>query len=158
MEETMNNRTVRRTLLGSAFVFSFIGLTPFAYAIPMDEQAYVGKNQRDPVVLIQRDAIVDGANVDDNRVQLFEYAEADAFGNSQRWGAGYDIKFSGQAARDFWIANTKITGYANTWARVFGSSFSVATVAAEAKTVTSAKSRWAGISYSIYVFGNKLRD
>lgn len=124
--------------------------------LTIDAEAYTGKNKRNPVS-VSRQALTMAGSAGAEEVTLFSQSEADTFGN-ERFGAGYQARLSGTAKRQNLLANTRFEGYANTWGKVFTKSFGVATVTAVANTLNEPGKQWAGIWYSVYVFGRKVKE
>jgi hypothetical protein len=118
--------------------------------VPRDSaEADVGYNIVDDPIVTQSHALVSESP---EKLTIFNRGHEDAFGNN-RFGGGYQLKTHATAERTDWTANTQLRGYANTWARVFGSSYGVFTVDAVANTINNPNSQWAGIWYNVMVFG-----
>ena len=116
--------------------------------------AYAGDNSQSPVETVrQLLTMMDPTGT----ITLFHHEEEDTWGGN-RWAAGYQLKAYAKTKRDSWTANSSTHGYVNAWGKILASSFPAFTATVVANTINNPNSKWAGIWYSIYVFGNKVKE
>lgn len=122
---------------------------------PWDSRdAYSGDNSQSPVDTVRQPLT---AMDDTGTITLFHHEEEDTWGGN-RWAAGYQLKAYAKTQRDNWTANSSTHGYLNAWGKILSRSFPAFTVTTVANTINNPNSKWAGIWYSIYLFGNKVKE
>jgi len=118
------------------------------------KNAYSGNNSQSPLETIRQPL----TSMDDTgTITLFHHEEEDTWGGN-RWAAGYQLKAYAKTQRDNWTANSSTHGYVNAWGKILSKSFPAFTATTVANTINNPNSKWAGIWYSIYVFGNKVKE
>jgi hypothetical protein len=116
--------------------------------------AYSGDNSQSPVETVRQPlTMMDGKGT----ITLFHHEEEETWGGNL-WAAGYHLKAFAKTNRDNWTANSSTHGYLNTWGKILGRSFPAFTATMVANTINNPNSKWAGIWYSFYLFGNKVRE
>lgn len=116
--------------------------------------AYSGDNSQSPVETVRQPLT---AMDDTGTITLFHHEEEDTWGGN-RWAAGYQLKAYAKTQRDNWTANSSTHGYVNAWGKILSNSFPAFTATTVANTINNPNSKWAGIWYSIYIFGNKVKE
>ena len=116
--------------------------------------AYSGHNFQSPLQTVRQGLTTMN---DTGTITLFHHEQEDTFGGN-RWAAGYQLKAYAKTQRDNWTANSSTYGYVNGWGKILSTSFPAFTATVVANTINNPNSKWAGIWYSIYVFGNKVKE
>jgi hypothetical protein len=94
---------------------------------------------------------------DAGTITLFHHEQQDTWGGN-RFAAGYQLKAYAKTQRDNWTANSSTYGYVNAWGKILSTSFPAFTATVLANTINNPNSQWAGIWYSIYLLGNKVKE